>query len=1064
MDLKEKDENKIFRYIYQLAKHLDDQLSHVTTIEEIFSSEFTQKRRKLVQKCEALMFLDYETFGKKTREILWRQGCYNSISKVKKLLRKTQQQLTIDEHQAVGKFLLATIEQYKKIVLKFERYFDLNLRYVIDMDAIGDGNTTLDDEIVMTTEEMASVESIDYAFKSIHFMLIALGDVHRYLCDFGVKELNGLKMSTFKISAAFYTEAFKLNPTIGMAQNQLGTLYMGKNYDIDSVFHYLFALSCRIPFDLSEDNIGKIFQRNIDYIETLDGKNDEDAGDDTDKICLKDFVARFFLNVDIFFYDKHVIDFNNLCHYNLIELKKLLSTRLNDVDENFLFKITSILFFCMSHLKHQDSSKIHNLNALMVALTSELTDACIKNVERCISDYKADDVQFQSQYNQMFDNYERRVTESRHKPPSEKTTNPSTQNSTQEKSVTNSTQDKLTQNSTQERENGINKTSRVVKKSSAKDRRRRKRIICTSDSEESDDMLSDFGSDDDADKENQRSDYSDRSHSESELSFSSSDEEDADASFDIKNLTIKSSPLASSSKENVDSDIDVIVEEEKMVFIEETENNKNEMDDVIIEEEQIIYNNNNLNIESPELSSTPPLKLKYLPKYNKIDPNIILRFAQHEKALKSLKLLFDWLRTNSTDILMKCHRSNPELIHKIIKLLNYLNIDIYTKKVLFDLKLIKTNGIRYDSITVFENRQSIPLSEDIALKSFDMFESNQSAFDWEINSKMKITKSEESLIRILKLVDFGFYLTKSNKFNYVFCKKQRAFVECGKGDPKGKRKRTRREEKRNGGIENQQSSARNGRGSRNENRRTRRLRRAMKHKATTVASIESSSLSKALMVRDNRSKGSEMDGIENGKNENNMQNSTPERNKYEIMGKLWLRNEVQHLENKARKPANANLTPYLVVDAKCLTEFTPIVKNLVKTKKFLVLIPNAVFSELDELKKYSEGARSIIRWLEQEFKRGNRFIRSQRDDETLPLPMIKIPKKLDRDSAVFLHIVQFCHHIVSNNNSSHDILTLITGEPVSQKKCSNFSFTGLIDSISVNTELITTFYAKYKKK
>lgn len=35
------------------------------------------------------------------------------------------------------------------------------------------------------------------------------------------------------------------------------------------------------------------------------------------------------------------------------------------------------------------------------------------------------------------------------------------------------------------------------------------------------------------------------------------------------------------------------------------------------------------------------------------------------------------------------------------------------------------------------------------------------------------------------------------------------------------------------------------------------------------------------------------------------------------------------------------MTPFVVVDAKALTEYNGIVKNLVKSKKFIVLIPNA---------------------------------------------------------------------------------------------------------------------------
>lgn len=58
------------------------------------------------------------------------------------------------------------------------------------------------------------------------------------------------------------------------------------------------------------------------------------------------------------------------------------------------------------------------------------------------------------------------------------------------------------------------------------------------------------------------------------------------------------------------------------------------------------------------------------------------------------------------------------------------------------------------------------------------------------------------------------------------------------------------------------------------------------------------------------------------------------------MGKLWLKNEVQTLESRS-KPVNANLTPYLMVDTLALINYLYIVKHLVKSKKFVVLIPKA---------------------------------------------------------------------------------------------------------------------------
>lgn len=42
-----------------------------------------------------------------------------------------------------------------------------------------------------------------------------------------------------------------------------------------------------------------------------------------------------------------------------------------------------------------------------------------------------------------------------------------------------------------------------------------------------------------------------------------------------------------------------------------------------------------------------------------------------------------------------------------------------------------------------------------------------------------------------------------------------------------------------------------------------------------------------------------------------------------------------------KNPLNMIMTPFIVVDAKALTEYNGIVKNLVKSRKFIVLIPNA---------------------------------------------------------------------------------------------------------------------------
>jgi protein SMG5 len=58
----------------------------------------------------------------------------------------------------------------------------------------------------------------------------------------------------------------------------------------------------------------------------------------------------------------------------------------------------------------------------------------------------------------------------------------------------------------------------------------------------------------------------------------------------------------------------------------------------------------------------------------------------------------------------------------------------------------------------------------------------------------------------------------------------------------------------------------------------------------------------------------------------------------------------------------------------------------------------SVVSALDELKREIGRARETIRWLELQFQRGNRFLRAQRSHERLPIPLIKYPKKKDKEA------------------------------------------------------------------
>lgn len=494
------------------------------------------------------------------------------------------------------------------------------------------------------------------------------------------------------------------------------------------------------------------------------------------------------------------------------------------------------------------------------------------------------------------------------------------------------------------------------------------------------------------------------------------------------------------------------------------------------------------------------VQLKFKKRYNKLNPNVVIEFAEQERTMRSLKLLFDWLHTN-LDILIGCYQSNPEFLHNIMKLLNHFNIDIFSNRYYFPRELITTGNVREDFRTLFECRRTIPLPEDIAMKRFPLFEHAQEGIDWETNYRLKVTPSELSFLRVMKLVDFGFSLCKSKKFEYAFCPKSRDFslkstkqtkqrgkkedtkkrVAGPKMENRATRRREQQEEKRRA-RKQEDRVQREPKTRRNRNRQNpNRMAGSGGEGQRSSQEGDSKFAAPAIITKKgylkNRANGVGLTLKNRAKEDSGHSESTAddeapglqhhqEKNINELMGQLWLRNEVKTLESKVKKVVNITLTPYLMLDSACLTEYTSIVKNLVKTKKFVILIPTAVLSDLDELKKHSDGARNAIKWLEFEFSKGNRFLRSQKSHEVLPMPLIRVPKKLDRDGAVFHQIVQFCNHIVSNHadKESADIVTYLSGEPLHDKKLYNSSYVGILEAIPVKFEQIVTFYSSYKRK
>ncbi|XP_058062426.1 nonsense-mediated mRNA decay factor SMG5 [Anopheles bellator] len=1118
MEYSSNDVKQLFRSVYTLVKG-QDELKAGLTANETLAPKFLLSHRLLVSQCIQLMFEDFESVGRKSREILWRKGYYDVISALKRQKGRTDGQVLLE---AADQLIREGINYFKAVVLRFGEIFHLDtLKHLVDYGLLED----YDDEALRqestcysllqmrpashgpNPKELYTKQEVSYALETIHTLLIALGDLHRYRMEFGI----GNRIEIRDRTRSYYMEAFKLNPKIGMAQNQLGMLVAGQNNNLDAVYHYLYSLCCANPFECSETNVNNIFQKNILLLEN-GGLESSDFADEDDH-AVKQFISAFLLVVDVFFYNKDVTDFMSLCHSVLIDFKKVLGIRqlLEEyvMTEDMIFKVVSILFFCMYRIKLTNSDKIHSLNAFLVALCSELLEYCTMGVEKCIVENVRDDNRFREMYLERYRLYDEQVHRARtmakhgvyskdQKSSSgvEEGTGSQDSRGTSNPECDNNCKDKPKDKNAKKTGGGQRKQSR----------RRRRAYSNGSDSDGNDhgDVEEDEYSDGNYDSDN------DFSESDSSVEDGEQEEEEED---DMISLSSFGS------------------------YDDYTGGEEDEREDVTGRGAKKKHSNLPREVAQQPRGPTADEEFKYKKRYNKTNPNIVLEFAHSDRTIRSLKMLFDWLLCNM-DVLHNCYQSNPEFVHNIMKLLNHFNIDIFTNRFFFCREFITMDGLREDLSSIFLARRTIPLREDVAMKRFPLFEPTQDGLQWEQPYKLGISAEDECLLRMMKLVDFGFTLCKSKKFDYCFVPKTREFSlrafrsqsvgAISKSQQRRRKKKLlavgyksewngggKQQQQQQGGKQRAQHQRQMGEKRRDrdgndrqprhvnddddpgdifhfpqEYKRNRNRKQEQHDDPSSLPENNGEQLSlftKKGYLR-NRENGilrrgaaggraGELSGTEcapigKEKRPTPVLQPKPAEKKKDLrykMGRLYLRHCVGTRESELQvNKRTVRFSPYLVLDAKCLSEYTSIVKNLVKTGTFIVLIPSIVLSELDETKKDNDGARNAIKWLETEFGAGNRFLRTQTANESQPMPLVKIPKKLDREGVIFQHIVQFCNHFVSNHpdkDKNGSIVTYLSGDNLSDKKFGNgSSYVGILEAIPVKFEQIVTFYSSYKRK
>lgn len=382
------------RSVTEQAKRLDDARGCAQKVGDLFTPKLHIQRKKFREYCERLIFSDPALFGHKGEELLWRKSYYDVVSTAKKLKKR---EYTPEEVSSIETHISAGLGYYHHYIAKLQLEYDLELNGLVDFALIYTNNDN--------SKERSKVDVGDvkkWARESVHRCLIYLGDLCRY-------KLEIYPNWDSSLAIRYYSQALYFNSDYGMPHNQMGTLASAQNRTLDAVYHYMHCLACKITFEGTENNLQRLFEKNSQYLEKLPHTNNETSEnmvqiDKSDHI--KQMLARFFLLIDVWYFDKSIPQIYNLCHKTYIDLEECLSyykpvssesgdTELDSVEteaslslsyltSDSLFKIVIICLLCISKLQKRHSNHLSTVVAFTLAVYSQLVQNSITHIQQAV--------------------------------------------------------------------------------------------------------------------------------------------------------------------------------------------------------------------------------------------------------------------------------------------------------------------------------------------------------------------------------------------------------------------------------------------------------------------------------------------------------------------------------------------------------------------------------------------------------------------------------------------------------------------------------------------------------
>lgn len=442
-----------------------------------------------------------------------------------------------------------------------------------------------------------------------------------------------------------------------------------------------------------------------------------------------------------------------------------------------------------------------------------------------------------------------------------------------------------------------------------------------------------------------------------------------------------------------------------------------------------------------------------------------IQLSETENFLQTIRVFVDWLSFDRS-VLLYSSPSATSFMQVYCQLLNLVS----------RVRIPPVTPITGHSPTLGEGESvgeeldpaRIPLGEDWELRGMPPLHHIHATYKWNETNTIKYSAMSQVAIRLTRLRDFG-SLLQSPGVEYLLydeaacthkLNEARQVTSNGSAD---KLSNGGYGDRMNGGVRSLLNSSL---GSSEENG----VLNLSHYHMTQMSNSSSPNHFPEEGGEDKNGFGSDEDqsnetqDIDNVLMKNGKVNGSLNNNR--LLGQAWLKSEVNKLDSQIRHNNEArSFSPLLVLSTEVLASSPGLVKQLVYARTFLLVIPSLVIEELDELKQGSGRVRDTIRWLEVQLRSGNRFLRTQRLDERKELPMIKYPKKKDKETWNMFQILELCHYLSSRFNEQGDqqngdrVVTLLIGH---DKTCLPSAVTQVAASAGIELENIGLFYQNWK--